>query len=77
MNTKIKIAAAICALSAGMAYAQADWPTRPIRIVVPYPPGGSTDLLVRSIQPKLADALGQPVIVDNREIHPGKIKPSK
>mgnify|MGYP006289317231 CR=1 FL=1 len=42
------------------------WPARPVRIVVPYPPGGSTDLLVRSIQPKLADALGQPVIVDNR-----------
>lgn len=42
------------------------WPTRPIRIVVPYPPGGSTDLLARSIQPKLADALGQPVVIDNR-----------
>jgi tripartite-type tricarboxylate transporter receptor subunit TctC len=47
------------------ALAQA-WPSKPIRLVVPYPPGGSTDLLGRAVAAKLGDALGQQVIVDNR-----------
>lgn len=46
--------------------AQADFPHRPIRVVVPQPPGASTDLTARLVAQKLADALGQPVIVDNR-----------
>jgi len=48
-----------------MALAQA-WPSKPIRLVVPYPPGGSTDLLARTIGQKVGDALGQQIIVDNR-----------
>jgi tripartite-type tricarboxylate transporter receptor subunit TctC len=42
------------------------WPSKPIRLVVPYPPGGSTDLLARTIGQKVGEALGQQVIVDNR-----------
>ena len=42
------------------------WPSKPIRLVVPYPPGGSTDLLVRTIGVKVGEALGQQIIVDNR-----------
>lgn len=42
------------------------FPSRPIRIVVPYPPGGTTDILSRIIGDKLSRALGQPVIVENR-----------
>ena len=42
------------------------WPAKPIRIVVPYPPGGSTDLVSRLASVKMAAALGQPIVVDNR-----------
>ena len=48
-----------------IALAQA-WPSKPIRLVVPYPPGGSTDLLARTIGQKVGEALGQQIIVDNR-----------
>ena len=48
-----------------MVFAQA-WPSKPIRLVVPYPPGGSTDLLARTIGVKVGEALGQQVVVDNR-----------
>jgi tripartite-type tricarboxylate transporter receptor subunit TctC len=48
------------------AAAQAPWPSKPIRLVVPYPAGGNVDLLGRLIGPKLSDALGQPVVIDNK-----------
>lgn len=43
-----------------------DYPTRPIRIIVPFSPGGSTDFTARILQPALAEALGQPIVIDNR-----------
>ena len=42
------------------------WPSKSIRLVVPYPPGGSTDLLARTIAQKVGESLGQQIIVDNR-----------
>lgn len=51
--------------AAAPCYAQ-NWPTRPIRWIVPYPPGGGTDLISRTISAKLADVLLQPVVIDNR-----------
>ncbi|MVW71449.1 tripartite tricarboxylate transporter substrate binding protein [Bordetella sp. 15P40C-2] len=48
------------------AAAQAEWPERPIHVVVPYPPGSSPDLLARTIADPLSKALGQPIVVDNK-----------
>ena len=54
-------------VAVGLAPAMAqDYPSRPIRIISPYPPGGTTDILARLLSPKLQSALGQPVIVENK-----------
>jgi tripartite-type tricarboxylate transporter receptor subunit TctC len=50
---------------AGLAAAD-DYPTRPIRFVVPYPPGGGTDVIARILQEPLAAELGQPIIIENK-----------
>jgi tripartite-type tricarboxylate transporter receptor subunit TctC len=65
-------AAAALTLCALAAHAQA-WPTKPVKFVVPYPPGGSTDPMARLIAAKLADSLGQPFVVENRSGASGTI----
>lgn len=58
--------AASLALCTGPVLAQAPWPSQPIKWIVPYPPGGSTDMLARLVSHKLGERLGQPVIVENK-----------
>ncbi len=58
---------ALLSLTAAFALAaHAQYPDKAIKIVVPYPPGGTTDLLARSLAPRLAERLNQPVLIDNR-----------
>ncbi len=66
MLTKaVPLAIGLCALWAGGVAAQ-DYPTRPIQMIVAFPPGGNTDLTARALAPELAKALGQSVVVVNK-----------
>ena len=59
------IAALLCA-AALPAFGQSSWPAKPVRIVVPYPPGGPVDVSARLLAPKLQESLGQPFLVENK-----------
>jgi tripartite-type tricarboxylate transporter receptor subunit TctC len=53
-------------LAAPFAWAQSSYPDRPVRLVVPFPPGGGSDFMGRAIQARLSERLKQPVVIDNR-----------
>ena len=63
---------AVCAFAGAESYAQ-DWPTKPVKFIVPFPPGGSVDQVARILANALTPALGQQVIVDNRSGAAGSI----
>jgi tripartite-type tricarboxylate transporter receptor subunit TctC len=71
----MRIASLLCAaslLTAPHAHAQA-WPSKPIKYIVNFAPGGTTDILARMIAPKLSEALGQPVVVENKPGQAGSV----
>lgn len=71
MRFRLALSAAMLLLGAS-ALAQ-DFPTRPVRIVVPFPPGGGTDVVARAVAPKISETLGQSVIIENRSGAGGNI----
>lgn len=68
MKAKALLMPALCAtfaLAASGAAAQA-FPTKPIRIIVPFPAGGTTDIVARVVAQRVSETIGQPVLVENR-----------
>ena len=66
VSRRVALALATAALLSGSAFAQTTYPTKPVRIVVPWPAGASPDVTARFIADRLTKDLGQPVLIDNR-----------
>jgi tripartite-type tricarboxylate transporter receptor subunit TctC len=66
LDRRVFLASAASALLASGARADEPWPSRPVHLIVPYPPGGSTDVLTRILAEKLRDAFNQSFVVENR-----------
>ena len=75
MNTR-NVMAALSGMLLGvsfLAHAQAEWPTRPVRVIIPFPAGGQLDSLIRLVTEKLSPVLGQPIVAENRTGADGNI----
>jgi len=72
MRPILAVAASLALALANAGFAQS-FPSRPIRIVVTYPPGGGADLMARLVAPKMSEVLGQPVVVENKPGASGQI----
>nr|WP_316642783.1 tripartite tricarboxylate transporter substrate binding protein [uncultured Roseateles sp.] len=64
--TVLKLALLVLTAMAGTAHADEPYPSKPIRFVVPYPPGGPTDLMARLLQPELQQRLGVTIVIENK-----------
>lgn len=62
----IQVLAIACGMAATSTHAQDAYPRKPIRFVVPWPPGGASDLIARLIGQKMSESMGQPVVIENR-----------
>jgi tripartite-type tricarboxylate transporter receptor subunit TctC len=66
MKRLFKTLLLLTCLISSVAWGQADYPNKPIRMIVPFPPGGVTDIVARTVSLKLSAELGQPIVVENR-----------
>src|SRR5215813_7381877 len=66
LNHRNFLAAVLLALACAPAFAKDNYPTKPIRLISPFAPGGGASLMARMIGPELGEALGQSIVVDNR-----------
>ena len=66
MRSRALLVLCLWCLSSAFAHAQQKYPQRPVRFIVPYPPGGSTDYTAREIAPRLSEMWGQQLVIDNR-----------
>ena len=66
MRLPFHVGVLLCAFAASASFGADAYPTRPIRFIVPFPPGGGNDIVARLVAGKLAEGLGQQVVIDNR-----------
>jgi tripartite-type tricarboxylate transporter receptor subunit TctC len=69
----VRLLAILCALAAAPAWAADPWPVRPVTVICPFPPGISTDILIRAVSGALSEALGQQFVVENKPGASGSI----
>src|SRR5437899_11361182 len=71
--TPTAVVALVLALLSALAFGQVSYPNRPVKMIVPFAPGGASDFVARIISPKLGETLGQQIVIENRPGASGNI----